>query len=164
MNFQDPKKPLLLEGKHSCLLGTGRVTTSAKIPVVCATGNVPSMSTGSSSHHDLASYWFLLQNYSSYWDFLKEKSRSICCRKELESSFPLAVNQMNNHSKEKFHSHYWTFCNHHDKHSFRGPLHLQIPHRSITNVVQNTLKINLHCQVIEFCASGMLLAWPFFPQ
>lgn len=69
---------------------------------------------------------------------------------------------MNNHSKEKFRSQHWTFCNNHGKHSSRAPLQLQILHRSITNVLQNTLKIKLHCQVIEFCASGMLLALHFF--
>ena len=139
------------------------VTTSAKTSMVCATGDVPSVST-----RQQLSPWFnfilgiFYRTIPLTGIFFKEKSRSICCRKEQESYFPLAVNQMNNHSMEKFHSQHWTFCNNHGKHSSRAPLQLQILHRSITNVLQNTLKIKLHCRVIEFCASGMVLALHFF--
>lgn len=140
-----------------------RVTTSAKTPMLCTTGDVPSMSTRQQllPWFNFILVFFFTEQFLLLW-FFKEESRSICCRKEQESYFPLTINQMNNHSKEKFHSQHWTFCNNHGKRSSRAPLQLQILHRSITNVLQNTLKIKLHCQVIEFCASGMLLALHFF--
>lgn len=133
-----------------------RVTTSAKNPQEMCQACPP----GSSSHHDLTSYWGFVTEQLLFLGF-EEESRSICCRKG-QNYFPLAINQMNNHSKEKFHSQHWTFCNNYGKHSSRAPLQLQILHRSITNVLKNILKIKLHCQVIEFCASGMLLALHFF--
>lgn len=166
MRLLGPEKFPLLDSKHSCLLGTD-LQSQSNDPVQKPQWSVPqemcqACAPGSSSCHDLTSYCVFCRTIPLTGIFFKEDSRSICCRKEQESYFPLVVNQMNNHRKEKFHSQHWTFCNNHGKHSSRAPLQLQILHRSITNVLQNTLKIKLHCQVIEFCASGMLLALHFF--